>query len=560
MSDNKPQASSPQAPPLTEEQRVSRQVGATDMATGASRALSGMLPFGGPVRFFGTTDFESHRLNDMIDLVENANPEHLTSAGEALFAAHEAIEEAAGTLDKDIARVDWEGESGNAFRDWGKALAGHAKNLGDFASTAGVQISAAGMGLASVRQAMPPRDHRPESVKATDLPAEKRVAGNAEYEAAVRAEKDRQEAINQMNRLSSFYTVAEQTLAGQQAPVFEVMPSVGVPQPEPGFGIEPRDSQRPITTVSPSVDRTGNVHHPDERTPAQSRVRQLPEGADRSAHPVAASAPSAAVPTGPPAGTELNSFLTPPVSTPAPAMGTPLPSTPATSPVVSSLPPVLAESLAPLTGGAARAVGPSGMGFREPVQAVGGPSSASGRGEAPLGRAGGSPQNEAQGGGRARGEMPMGRGVAGGSPRFADTRGPRGGTTSPAPMGRGGGVVGGRPTAASPGSAASRPPRGSIVGGEGAAVSSSARHPIQRGVMGAAGPPPAKGVRSVSNADGVVGKPQGRISGARAPGNGFSRGGTGLVRRSGNDGDGNSEHEGTDQGGGPAGESEEPSC
>ena len=80
-------------------------------------------------------------------------------------------------------------------------------------------------------------------MKATDLPAEKRVAGNAEYEAAVKVEKDRQEAINQMNRLSSFYAVSEQTLAAQEPPVFAVMPAVGVPRPEPGVsGHQPRGS------------------------------------------------------------------------------------------------------------------------------------------------------------------------------------------------------------------------------------------------------------------------------------------------------------------------------
>ncbi|MET9364021.1 hypothetical protein ABZX93_24340 [Streptomyces sp. NPDC006632] len=560
MTDKKPQASPPQAPPLTDEQRVSRQVSVTDMTSAASQALSGMFPFGAAPRFFGTTDFEGHQLNQMIDLVENTNPEHLTSAGEALFAAHEAITEAAGALDKDVARVDWEGESGNAFRDWGKNLANHARSLGDFAGTAGVQISAAGTGLASVRHAMPPRDHRAEPVKATDLPATKRVAGNAEYEAAVKVEQDRQEAINQMNRLSSFYSVSEQTLAAQQPPVFQPMPEVGVPQPEPGFGNEPRDSDRPITPASPSVDRTGAVHHPDERSSAQSQVHHLPDGAGRFEHPVGTSAASAALPIDPPTGTELNDVFTPSTPPPAPAVASQPASVPATPPAVSGLPSILGESLVPVTGGAARAAGPTGSGFREPVRAVVGPSAASGRGVAtPLGRAGGSSQNEVQGGGRAKGEMPMARGVAGGSPRFGETPGPRAGTTSPMSTGRGGGVVGGRPTAASPGSAASRSPRGAIVGGEGAASSSSARRSIQRGVMGATGPSPVNGVRSISNADGVVGKPQGRTSGARAARNGFSRGGTGLVRRAGSDSDRNSEDQRIDQDGDPAGEAEESS-
>lgn len=298
MTDKKPQASPPQAPPLTDEQRVSRQVSVTDMTSAASQALSGMFPFGAAPRFFGTTDFEGHQLNQMIDLVENTNPEHLTSAGEALFAAHEAITEAAGALDKDVARVDWEGESGNAFRDWGKNLANHARSLGDFAGTAGVQISAAGTGLASVRHAMPPRDHRAEPVKATDLPATKRVAGNAEYEAAVKVEQDRQEAINQMNRLSSFYSVSEQTLAAQQPPVFQPMPEVGVP-PEKGRTIE--DPEHPFpggATRHASQDASG-VRHSADLHPSGNHTRMEITGSPTATGTTAHSTlPGVALPMG----------------------------------------------------------------------------------------------------------------------------------------------------------------------------------------------------------------------------------------------------------------------
>ena len=69
------------------------------MTTTAGEVLSGMFPFGGPVRLFGKTDFEGHQLNDMIDLVENANPEHLTTAGHALFNARDAIRDAAKELE-----------------------------------------------------------------------------------------------------------------------------------------------------------------------------------------------------------------------------------------------------------------------------------------------------------------------------------------------------------------------------------------------------------------------------------------------------------------------------
>ena len=172
----------------------------------------------------------------MIDLVHNANPGHLISTGEALWAARNAIRKAAEELSGHIDYVDWEGESGNAFRDVGKETVSKSHQLADFADAAGVQISVAGAGLASVSKAMPPRDKRSELVKAMDIPLSKRVSGNASFDAAMRVEADRQEAINQMNRLSSFYAIAEQNLAAQTPPVYEPMSNGGAPATGSAFG------------------------------------------------------------------------------------------------------------------------------------------------------------------------------------------------------------------------------------------------------------------------------------------------------------------------------------
>ena len=103
------------------------------------------------LRFFGRTDFEGHRLNDMVDLVERANPSDLESAGKALREARDAITDAADELSGHIDQVDWEGEAGEAFRKWGRKLVTNTRGLADFAEVAGNQITAAGTGLASVR-------------------------------------------------------------------------------------------------------------------------------------------------------------------------------------------------------------------------------------------------------------------------------------------------------------------------------------------------------------------------------------------------------------------------
>ncbi|MFD7167738.1 WXG100 family type VII secretion target [Streptomyces violascens] len=533
MTDKKPQPAQPQPPQLTDKQRVSQQVGVTDMTTTVQEVMSSMSPFGGTPRLFGKTDFEGHQLNDMIDLVENANPEHLTSAGHALFNARDAIRDAAKELKANIHVVHWEGESGDAFRTWGDKLVGNTHKLADFADVAAVQISAAGSGLASVSTAMPKRDHRAEPVKVADIPPAKRIAGNAEYEAAVAVEKDRQEAINQMNRLSSFYSVSEQTLAAQQPPVFEAMPKVGVPQPVPGYDLEPREPIQTDTGTRHSVDEPAAVRHSGERTAVQAR-----SGAEGSpVHSADATLPSVNLPAGQAVGTELSSVITPHAPTTSPAVA---PQTAPGSPTPAGgngfLPPV-GQFAPPIAGGSVRAVGPVGDGFRTPAQSVSGPAAAARGVTGSTGRTGAPEQGVARGGAASTGQMPMGRGVSGGSPRIGGAGSPRVGSTSPMAAGRGGGVVGGRPNTSPSASPTSRVAKGTVVGGEGTAGSSrSAGRSSQHGVVGAAGPASANAARSFSNADGVTGKPQGKSAGARASRNGFSRGGTGLVRGSGSDG------------------------
>lgn len=493
-----------------------------------------MSPFGGTPRLFGKTDFEGHQLNDMIDLVENANPEHLTTAGHALFNARDAIRDAAKELKANIHVVHWEGESGDAFRTWGDKLVGNTHKLADFADVAAVQISAAGSGLASVSKAMPKRDHRAEPVKVADIPPTKRIAGNAEYEAAVAVEKDRQEAINQMNRLSSFYSVSEQTLAAQQPPVFEAMPKVGVPQPVPGYGNEPREPIQTGADGRHSVGAPVTGRHSGERpsVPARSDVTGQP------AHSADATVPSVHLPTEHPVGTELSSVNAPPAPTTSPVVApqtTPVSPTPAGG---NGFMPPLGEFVPSIARGSMRAAGPVGDGFRSPARSVSGPAGSTAReATGPMGRAGAAEQAAARGGTSSTGQMPMGRGVSGGSPRIGGAGSPRAGSTGPTAAGRGGGIVGGRPNASPSAAPTPRAAKGTVVGGEGTPGSArSAGRSSQRGVVGAGSPPPASGARSLSNADGVTGKPQGKTAGARSSRNGFSRGGTGLVRESRNDG------------------------
>ncbi|WP_179878991.1 MULTISPECIES: WXG100 family type VII secretion target [unclassified Streptomyces] len=513
----------PQESHQAEKEQATAQVSAIDMVSGAT-GVAQFLPFGWKVpRVFGKTNFEGHALNAMIDMVESAKPEDLELAGTALLNAQTAIEDAAEELEGHITRVDWEGESGEAFRKWGANLVIHARKLAAFADAAGTQITAAATGLASVRSAMPPRDTREDPKAVADIPTPKQTESNAEYAAAVKAEKDRQEAINQMNRLASFYAVSEEIMAAQEPPTFEPMPDVGVPKPQPGYetpiimgdevqGNGGLGSVRESVVAGQDASSTVSSHSPSGGTTAPLKpVDDLPITSDGDV------------------GTKIDSVgtLSPqetarPTTSVAPTMTGPIGGSGGT------VPPFPYGTVPPAPSGpVGRTSGFSGAnGNRAPISAQGRTGTPSGtvggRGTTgPMGRATTTGQSGARGGSAS----PMGRGVSGGMPRTVG--GPasdRASSASSTGAARGNGVVGGRPATGPQGATSSKVPRGTVVGAGGNTGSRAPAGQIgQRGVIGAPnstpGARPGRTARaSAGNPDGVVGTPKGQTPTGRSGG------------------------------------------
>ncbi|WP_175435074.1 hypothetical protein [Streptomyces hawaiiensis] len=514
----------PQESHQAEKEQAAAQVSAIDMVSGAT-GVAQLLPFGWNVpRVFGKTNFEGHALNAMIDMVESAKPEDLELAGTALLNAQTAIEDAAEELEGHITRVDWEGESGEAFRKWGANLVIHARKLAAFADAAGTQVTAAATGLASVRSAMPPRDTREDPKAVADIPTPKQIESNAEYAAAVKAEKDRQEAINQMNRLASFYAVSEEIMAAQEPPTFEPMPDVGVPKPDPDYGDLRNVGEQGIGGL-------GGPHQPvvaghDSSNTASTATEHARSGDTR---PPLKHVDAPTVSSDANVGTKIDSVgtlppqeATRPSTSVAPTMTGPHGANGGTAPPFPSgtVPPAL-------SGPAGRTSAFGGAnGNRAPISAQGRTGTPSGtvggRGATgPMGHATTTGQSGARGGSAS----PMGRGISGGMPRTVG--GPasdRAGGSSATGAARGNGVVGGRPAAGPQGVTGSKVPRGTVVGAGGNTGSRARVGQIgQRGVIGAPnstpGARPGQTARpAAGNADGVVGTPKGRAPAGKSGG------------------------------------------
>jgi uncharacterized protein YukE len=507
------------------------------------RAVVGSTAQGKAV--FGSTDFGAKNLdlNEMVDLVEQTNPEDLESSGKALWDARDAIKAAADELRGRIERVKWKGEAGSNFGDYGRSLVKSADEVSEFAGKAGDQISAAAVGLASVRKAMPARDprnlKRPE--KFTD--AEK-TAKKDDYDAAVKVEKDRQEAINQMNRLASYYAVSSQQLSvlQEQPPTFRSLPTMGMPPVRGHKGADAAGGD------AGSARSAATTHH----APVESRGRSGVDGVTETPVPQTSGKGAVAYPDDA-VGTTIDSVGTLPPTTTGPVTGNvpPVTGTPPTTggqpgPFGNYAPTVPGRTNGKTTGG--------NGGTRTPLSAQGrtqpGPTnSVNGRTTGPgatnqLGRPTATGQSTARGTGSGAKPFPMGQsGVHGGTPRSSGTAGPRANVGPVTGAGRANGVVGGRP--ATTGGAAARGgpkvPRGTVVGVGPSGARPATGSPGQRGVFGA----PQTGVRPGAGTGGparggatgptgpVTGNPAGRNSAAQAERNGMTRGGAGLVRRPG---------------------------
>ncbi|MEW2049766.1 hypothetical protein [Streptomyces sp. NPDC005476] len=531
----------------TERQDAAQQNSGVDDAVNKAVVISpGSLSSPGG---FGKTSFEGYDLNAMIDIVESANPETLENAATALVDARDAINDAANELSRNLGDVDWEGEAHTAFYTWGMNLTTTALALAGYTDEVGTQVLAASAGLASVRKSMPPRDSRIDPKKPEDIPTPKRVEGNEEYTAALKVEQDRQEAINQMYRLASFYTVSSGMMELAEEPVFPKMPEVGVPAPVGGREVEPPGGQKILDTSSHSSEsvrhhslnaQTGRPHADASMPPAQGLDGQA-GSPDR------------------PVGTEIDNVGTlPPQDSAKPTTLTPPPTAGPGATPAGTVPSFAPTGVPPVSkGSAGRAPGFGGVpGSRAQAAARGrvggmpGGTSAGRSGTGPMGQTGRA-ASPGKSGGRTTG--PMGRGVVGGVPKTGGQsagrpggipRGPASGMGATNPgrpvAGRtGDGIVGGRPvTGSAAGARGSKLPRGTVVGGEAASTSRAAgERPGRRGVVETPGSTTGTGTgqvarRPAGTPDGVVGTPKERAVKSKSKGNGIVSAGPGTARDS----------------------------
>ncbi|MGW0775020.1 hypothetical protein ACWD01_15505 [Streptomyces sp. NPDC002835] len=494
--------------------------------------------------FFGSSSFENTDLNRMLDILDSAVPSELENAGDALQKANEALNKAAKELDEFVRKTDWTGEGATAFQEYSTGLVQHAWEVSKYANTVGAQMKVASTGLTTVRNSKPPRDSRAVEKRPQHFAEAERTPDNPEYQKAVAVEKDRQEAINLMNRLASYYAVSRGTLASQPEPQLPEGLKAAVPRPTPGWydpnsgeGHASSQSSRP---VAPDVYSTSPEEAGFRGQAAHESVRSvLPPRASETSMVIDSVAPpqSPPAPTGP---------------TTAPPVTGPTGQTNTMPPVLPGIPPNSVKSTAKATGksGAPRipggpnptATGRTGQthGGTPPMgrTATGGRPGIPGTGPTATGRSGemmGRPTATGGGpAGRAGGPGPTGQGPMTGRPTATGQPGVgRAGAPGAAgPRGRADGIVGGTPQRATTASSGSRVPRGNVIGADGPTQGRPAvARPGQAGVVGGSGA--QSGQRPArpgpSGRGGIVGASRDTGRGPRPGAGGYTTGGAAVL-------------------------------
>ncbi|MGW2019577.1 hypothetical protein [Streptomyces sp. NPDC001927] len=273
-------------------------------------------------------EFEGKSLDALYAMIASAKPEEITTTGSALAAAVPKILEIAGDLRLYISRVQWEGEGGNAFRTWGSGVVSETLVLGDFTKVVADEMQRAGQALSEAKAAVP----KPAGMCFADPEKEK---ARIESETGPKL----QEAIHQLERLSSYYDSTRERMGAEREPEFKPI-GLGVEGNERAYGTGTTGSGTSYAATSgrgPNDVDGSSSRMPGEATPSRPNPDvTLPPRPRPSEADVNTNLDSVTITPEAPPRTPAQPPTTPPVTT----VGPPTPPLPPLAPPVGPQPTV----------------------------------------------------------------------------------------------------------------------------------------------------------------------------------------------------------------------------
>ncbi|MFI1711371.1 WXG100 family type VII secretion target [Streptomyces griseoruber] len=432
------------------------------------------------------TDFESMTHEELAALIDAASSEGASQLAGKLTKAASTITKIGDDLMTHVKGLEWQGEGGDAFRDWGGQTASATLHLGQYAETASRWMETVAQAVAEAKAAMPKVSETAQAqadltdAKSTiaaakqpgarndpDARALARTAQSDATAAQGRIDSARAEAVQQMQKLAQAYEYSAQQVNSVEPPTFsppaEHLDAEEWTGSKDGVQYASVDSFGSTSTAMATGGASANTARAHVTTPSNAHVaagsvleteRSLPASTeiDSTATLPPATAPSPTTPAGPQTGLPRPDALSPSQPGPVPVYsstgGGAGPATPSRVPSGVRSPVIPGQSV---TGGAmARMPRESGIvGGRPVTQATGRPT-------------GSIPRGTVIGGNGVQGRTPMMRGMTPGSPGSAGAVGQADVSGGRRLATETGGVVGGRP-----GQPARGPSRAFTPGGSG---------------------------------------------------------------------------------------------
>ncbi|MEH0473212.1 hypothetical protein QA943_31005 [Streptomyces sp. B21-097] len=185
------------------------------------------------------TDFESMTHEQLAALIDAASSEGASHLAGKLSKAASTITKIGDDLMTHVKGLDWQGEGGDAFRDWGGQTAGSTLRLGQYAEVASRWMATVAQAVAEAKAAMPKVSETTQAKTdladakstiaaakqpgATNDPDARKLAQTARTDATAaqgRIEAARSEAIQQMQKLAQAYEYSAQQVNSVQPPTF----------------------------------------------------------------------------------------------------------------------------------------------------------------------------------------------------------------------------------------------------------------------------------------------------------------------------------------------------
>ncbi|MEU8582509.1 hypothetical protein [Streptomyces abikoensis] len=191
-----------------------------------------------------STDFEWKTHEQLRAMIEQADPLGTQDLGAKLQVAAATIKKIGEDLKGHMANVEWAGQGGEAFREWGTDMANAALRLGEFSHSTGSWMIDAAATLSAVKSAMPEvstesktlldsfRANHPGQVGAIAAPGLSGQTGGLSgpaasgpsqaqaYAAQQQLDADRAEAARLMRKLAESYSWSAHQISTGERPTF----------------------------------------------------------------------------------------------------------------------------------------------------------------------------------------------------------------------------------------------------------------------------------------------------------------------------------------------------